>query len=82
MSQNAETAPLGLLRLRAEARLGELVEVSGESAEDLWELAASAQEMPRFLETFGEDGEAFWQAFQNLRRSETEELARQLQPAS
>lgn len=68
------TEPLGLLRIRAEERLKELSDVSGETMEDLWEFMTMASEEPAFLRVFGKTGTAFWDALQKLKKAEAEEL--------
>lgn len=74
MSSSTQREPLGLLRLRAEARLGEFAENIGVPADELWEIAMTAQTIPAVWEILPGARE-FWVAFSHLKTKEIQEFA-------
>lgn len=74
MTSPVSNGPLGLLRLRAEARLEEFAESCNMPAEDLWEVAMTAQTFPEDWEGIPGAWE-FWAAFTQLKSKEIEEFA-------
>jgi len=73
MTASLTRDPLGLLRLKAEARLREFSESCNVPAEDLWEIAMTAKDFPEIWEDLP-GGYEFWAAFETLRASEIKEL--------
>lgn len=74
MTSPVSNEPLGLLRLRAEARLREFSEECNVPAEDLWEVAMTAQTFPEDWEEI-EGARVFWEAFTHLKTKEIQEFA-------
>ncbi len=73
MIASLTTDPLGLLRLKAEARLREFSENCNVPSEDLWEVAMTARDLPEVWEDLP-GGYEFWAAFETLRTAEIKEL--------
>lgn len=74
MNSPVSNGPLGLLRLRAEARLEEFAKSCNMPVEDLWEVAMTAQTFPEDWEEI-EGAWVFWLAFTQLKSKEIEEFA-------